>query len=164
MQNKLILVIVAVVVVFGGLFLMNNRPMTTVPTEPQVMEKPTIDSEEAMEDLKEPTVVEDSTDTSMMVDPNVKTFEVGGGGFYFDPAEIKVMEGDTVKIVFTNEGGMHDWVIDEFDARTPILKETDEKAEITFVADKAGTFEYYCSVGSHRANGMVGNLIVEPKN
>jgi len=32
---------------------------------------------------------------------------------------------------------------------------------VTFVADKTGTFEYYCSVGNHRAQGMVGKLIVE---
>ena len=32
---------------------------------------------------------------------------------------------------------------------------------VEFTVDKTGTFEYYCSVGQHRANGMVGNLIVE---
>jgi plastocyanin len=29
------------------------------------------------------------------------------------------------------------------------------------VADKKGTFEYYCSVGQHRALGMKGKLVVE---
>jgi len=32
---------------------------------------------------------------------------------------------------------------------------------VTFVADKAGEYEFYCSVGQHRANGMVGKLIVK---
>ena len=85
----------------------------------------------------------------------------GGGEFYFDPDQITVNKGDTVKIVFTNEGGTHDWVIDEFDARTPILK-TGEQAEIEFVVDQSGSFEYYCSVGDHRERGMVGTLVVKP--
>lgn len=32
---------------------------------------------------------------------------------------------------------------------------------VTFVADETGTFEYYCSVGNHRGQGMIGKLIVE---
>lgn len=91
---------------------------------------------------------------------SVKTFEVTGSNFKFDPTEITVKKGDTVRIVFTNSDGMHDFVIDEFDARTQVLKDS-ESETIEFVANEAGTFEYYCSVGDHRAMGMVGNLIVE---
>jgi plastocyanin len=29
------------------------------------------------------------------------------------------------------------------------------------VADKNGSYEYYCSVGNHRASGMVGVITVE---
>ena len=32
---------------------------------------------------------------------------------------------------------------------------------VTFIADQEGSFEYYCSVGNHREEGMVGTLIVE---
>jgi len=32
---------------------------------------------------------------------------------------------------------------------------------VEFTADTPGEFEYYCSVGQHRANGQVGKLIVE---
>lgn len=101
-----------------------------------------------------------SVDTSLAVGSDTVVIEVGAGGFYFNPKEIRVKEGQTVQINVTNEGGTHDWVIDEFDARTPILQ-SGQKASVTFVADRKGTFEYYCSVGSHRANGMVGKLIVE---
>ncbi|HEY5714693.1 MAG TPA: plastocyanin/azurin family copper-binding protein [Candidatus Gracilibacteria bacterium] len=48
----------------------------------------------------------------------------------------------------------------EFDAATEKVN-TDGETSVTFVADKKGTFEFYCSVGSHRTNGMVGTLIVE---
>jgi uncharacterized cupredoxin-like copper-binding protein len=32
---------------------------------------------------------------------------------------------------------------------------------VQFVADKTGTFEFYCSVGNHRQMGMVGTLVVQ---
>ena len=63
-------------------------------------------------------------------------------------------------INFTSADGLHDLVIDEFDVRTERLR-TGGTEYVMFVADKSGTFEYYCSVGSHRVNGMVGKLIVE---
>lgn len=98
------------------------------------------------------------------IDPNAKvaakTFNVNGGNYSFDVKQIKVKKGETVTINFTNQEGMHDWVIDEFNARTPRIA-AGQTASVTFVADKAGTFEYYCSVGQHRANGMKGNLIVQ---
>lgn len=85
---------------------------------------------------------------------------VVGKNFSFDPGTIKVKKGDAVKITFKNQTGSHDWVVDEFNARTKVIQggETDT---ITFVANKTGTFEYYCSVGSHRQMGMKGSLVVE---
>lgn len=90
----------------------------------------------------------------------VKTFNVTGKAFSFTPSEIKVKKGDTVKIVFTNQQGSHDWVVDEFSARTKVLS-SGQTETIQFVANKTGTFEYYCSVGTHRQLGMKGKLIVE---
>lgn len=91
---------------------------------------------------------------------SVKEFSVTSDHFSFDLKEIRVKQGDTVKITFHNSGGFHDWVIDEFNARTKQLK-AGESETVQFVVDKTGTYEYYCSVGSHRAMGMKGNLIVE---
>lgn len=91
---------------------------------------------------------------------SVKTFTVIGKNFSFSPTEIKVKKGDTVRIVLDNQDGTHDWVLDEFNVHTPRIQ-TGQTAEVTFVADKTGTFEYYCSVGNHRAMGMKGNFVVE---
>ena len=88
------------------------------------------------------------------------SFDVVGKGLSFDQKEIKVYKWDTVTINFKNEGWFHDWVIDEFDAATAQIS-TGETSSVTFVADEAWTFEYYCSVGNHRAAGMVGNLVVQ---
>ncbi len=92
--------------------------------------------------------------------PTALSFTVNGGNFYFTPNTIKVKKGDTVKIIFKNDGGMHDFVIDEYHVATSRIG-TGAEQTVTFVADKAGSFEYYCSVGSHRQMGMKGTLIVE---
>lgn len=89
-----------------------------------------------------------------------KTFNVSMANFSFDVKEMKVKKGDTVTVNVKNNEGFHDWVIDDFNTRTKQLK-AGESATVTFVADKTGTFEYYCSVGQHRKFGMVGKLIVE---
>ncbi len=89
-----------------------------------------------------------------------RTFEVVADNFSFSLKEIRVKAGDKVKIVFTNAEGFHDWKIDEFNAATQQIAAGSSET-IEFLADMAGTFEYYCSVGRHRAMGMVGDLIVE---
>ncbi len=90
----------------------------------------------------------------------VKEVEVDGSNFAFSPKEIRVKEGARVKVTFKNTGGMHDFVLDAFNVRTNIIK-GGESQTVEFVANKKGTFEYYCSVGTHRQMGMVGNLVVE---
>jgi plastocyanin len=124
-----------------------------------------INSKQAISANNGPTVTDLSQPnaSSQIIIPDSavnRSINIEGGNFKFSPNEIRVKKGDTVKINFTNQEGMHDWVLDEFNVKTPIIK-AGGSASVIFVADKAGTFEYYCSVGNHRAMGMKGNLIVE---
>jgi len=99
--------------------------------------------------------------TSIVINqPNVKVFNVAGKNFVFSITEIKVKTGDKVTINFSSTDGYHDWVVDEFKVATQKVQ-TGGNTSVTFAANKAGTYEYYCSVGSHRKMGMVGKLIVE---
>lgn len=91
---------------------------------------------------------------------NIKTFIVSGQPFSLVPNEIEVNKGDTVRITFKNISGTHDFVIDEFNVRTKVIQ-TGQEETVEFVADKVGTFVYYCSVGTHRQMGMWGELIVK---
>ncbi|MEK6855351.1 MAG: cupredoxin domain-containing protein [Nanoarchaeota archaeon] len=96
---------------------------------------------------------------------NMKTFVVDSANlrFYIDGIEnpdIKIKQEDKVRIEFTSSEGFHDWVVDEFNARTEKIN-AGGSSSVEFVADKKGTFEYYCSVGQHKAKGMKGNLIIE---
>lgn len=89
-----------------------------------------------------------------------KIFKISASDFSFNPSEIKVKKGDTVKIFLINNKGTHNLVIDEFNARTGTIN-AGQVSEVTFLADKTGTFEFYSGVDNDRANGMVGKLIVE---
>lgn len=100
------------------------------------------------------------TTTTTTTTGSIKTFTVEGGDFFFKPNTIKVKKGDTVKIIFQSSAGQHDFVIDEFKVRTKLIR-SGESETVEFVADKTGSFEYYCSVAQHRKLGMKGTLIVE---
>ncbi len=132
------ILLLIVLVGFGALSLKRN---TTQPQEPQVQG-------------------ESASNTATNVSSeNVKEFTINGSSFKFEPAEIKVSKGDTVKITFKDDDGTHNLVVDGYNVSTRILSEGTDT--IQFVANKAGTFEYYCSIGSHRDLGMKGTLIVE---
>jgi len=90
----------------------------------------------------------------------IEEFTVTGQKFSFNPSSIVVKKGDQVKITFKSLDGLHDFKIDEFGAATKRVNAGEEDT-ITFTADKTGSFEYYCSVGTHRAMGMHGTLTVE---
>ncbi|MFH1834569.1 MAG: plastocyanin/azurin family copper-binding protein [Methanobacteriota archaeon] len=94
-----------------------------------------------------------------------KTFVITGENFKFlmdgqEAPALRVAHGDKVRIEFTSTQGFHDWVVDEFNAATEKVSEGGSTS-VEFIASEKGTFEYYCSVGDHRAQGMEGNLIVE---
>lgn len=153
-------VIGLVVVAVAGFFLMRSDSQ-----EPNVMqemetagEKVINQTEQALEKAINPAV-----ETAKKAGASVKEVSLNSyyddKGAWFSVKEIKVKEGDVVRVKVTNTKGMHDFVIDEFG----VSKETplNEEVVIEFVADKAGTYEYYCSKPGHRARGQVGKLIVE---
>lgn len=107
-----------------------------------------------------PTVNTSTTVTIPPVASATKSFAITGSNFKFSPSAITVNKGDTVKITFVNSGGTHSLVVDGYNVSTPQIA-SGASSTISFVADKAGTFEYYCSVGTHRQMGMKGTLIVK---
>ncbi len=101
-----------------------------------------------------------STSVSVGTGSTVKSFTVNGSNYKFAPTTMTVKKGDTVKITFVSSGSIHDLVVDGYNVRTKELS-PGQSQTIQFVANKSGTFEYYCSVGSHRAMGMKGTLTVQ---
>lgn len=136
-------------------------PPREMTTEEAAIEAAQIRAEAAATSEASQIQAESSAVNEVEDDSNEVTFEVSGFNYGYNLEEIVVNEGDTVTINFVSTDGFHDWVVDEFDAATAKVRPGDAVTSVTFVADKTGTFEYYCSVGSHRAQGMVGNLVVQ---
>lgn len=91
----------------------------------------------------------------------VVSFNVSAKEYAYTPSTITVNKGDNVKIVFTNNGTTaHNFTISEFNVASKSINpgETDT---VTFVADKSGTFKYFCSIDSHRSLGLEGTLTVK---
>lgn len=149
-------VLVGVLALGAGWYVMNSNNDTNM--EPGVKKR--VEPTGAMMKGASPTGVVASPTGAAMTSVTVKEFVVEGSNFKFVPAEMKVKKGDTVRMTFKNIQGLHDFTIEELDVATNQINGGDEE-EVEFVADKAGTFEYYCSVGNHRAMGMKGKLIVE---
>ncbi|PIY69347.1 hypothetical protein COY90_01080 [Candidatus Roizmanbacteria bacterium CG_4_10_14_0_8_um_filter_39_9] len=93
-------------------------------------------------------------------DAEVKVVNLEAGSFYYKPNVIEITKGQKIKIVMNSVSMIHDFNIDELGVKIPIVKDGDT-GTIEFTADKVGSFEYYCSVGQHRANGQVGTLTVK---
>lgn len=83
---------------------------------------------------------------------------VGMVDFKFEPAQLRVSPGEQVAFRFTNtSGGTHAFTVDDLavDVQVPSGRSR------TIVVDApAGTYDYYCSVGSHHDEGMKGRLVV----
>ena len=147
---------VAAVVVIGG-FLLTRKQRDTIQESIQGTETEAQLPEESNESADE-QIVEESSE--LLDEEEINIIEVEGGAYYFEPNEIRVKKGETVRIVFTNAGESHNFIIDELNVKTKVTQ-TGEKAEVEFTANEAGEYKFYCSVNNHRAMGMEGTLIVE---
>ncbi|HEY4503015.1 MAG TPA: cupredoxin domain-containing protein [Candidatus Paceibacterota bacterium] len=155
MKNTLIVIVVLVLIALGFVFFIGKGNKVEAPVAGTTSgDINTTDSSAS--------VNVDSTVVNSYVPPAgaVKEFTVTGKEFSFSPSLITVKKGDRVKITFVNSAGFHDFKIDEFGAATKQTKAPTTEV-LEFTADKVGSFEYYCSVGSHRAMGMKGILKVE---
>lgn len=163
MNKKIIIGLVVIIVVAGGAWaLMRNAdqssyqpsgyPEASAPQQPSApAEAPTPPAGQPVDQSGAPAAAAPAA--------AVKEFTVTGQNFSFTPSTLAVKKGDTVKIIFKDADGTHDFGIDEFNAETKRIR-TGEQDTITFVADKTGSFAFYCSVGSHRQMGMHGTLTV----
>jgi cytochrome c oxidase subunit 2 len=89
----------------------------------------------------------------------VREIKMTAGNYEFNPPEITVKKGDKVRLIITATDRKHGIKIEGYDI-DQILNVGDPTI-IEFTADKAGTFEFKCSVYcgmGHRK--MKGRLIV----
>ena len=151
MKNKLILLVIVLVFIGGWLYIRSRHSDSM-----EGMDMPYAAEENAV--VNENPVVE-TTATTTSSAPAQRAYTVLGSNYAFAPKQLLAKKGDTVTITFKNTGGFHDFRIDAFNVATKQIGAGKEET-VTFVATKSGMFEFYCSVGNHRAMGMVGTLTV----
>lgn len=144
MKNNIAIVVALVVLAAGGIWYVSKS--TPLPSPEQM--------------TSETTPAPDASSPSAMMDSSVKEVTVEGSEFKFVADTLTVKKGEKIKLTFKNTGKMpHDWVVDELGVRTKVISSGSTEV-LEFTPDKAGVFEYYCSVGKHRENGMVGKITV----
>ena len=78
----------------------------------------------------------------------------------FTPSSITVNKGDTVKLTITSEDVTHGFNLPEFGVNAQL--QPGKTIAVEFVADKTGTFSFFCSVFCGTGHsGMRGTLIVK---
>ncbi len=112
---------------------------------------------------KEATTVQSPVAVNSVVastSANEQNITIEAGAFYYKPNVINAKVGQKITILFDSKDMMHDFNIDELSVKGPMVKggATDT---FSFTPDKKGTFEFYCSIGQHRANGQVGTIVIE---
>jgi plastocyanin len=153
MKTFITLVVVALIV-WGGYVLFRGAPDVAIPGTDdgaQTYLTPVT--------YQTPNPATSTSTSSPTVLPETKTFTVTGSNFSFSPKTMQVNRGDRVRIVFQNQSGTHDLVVDGYNTRTKVLQ-GGQSETLEFVANQSGSFEYYCSVGNHRQMGMKGTLTV----
>jgi len=148
MKNIFIIIIVIALIILGFWYFNGNDNQPAAEGQPAGQ----------ITNDNEITEVDDTREGE--TEGEVREFNLTATSFKYDITEIRVKQGETVRINLTAGNGLHDWVIDEFGAATKQLA-AGESDSVEFVASQTGEFEYYCSVGNHRQMGMVGKLIVE---
>jgi len=98
--------------------------------------------------------------TSTVASGEVKEFRIEAFEYGFNPSVIEVNQGDRVRIIAKSLDEPHGLAIPEFGVNL-YLDEGGEEQVVEFIADKRGSFPFYCSVycgGGHGA--MRGQLVV----
>lgn len=94
-------------------------------------------------------------------DPAMAFVGVGGSIDGVTNPTLTAKVGDTIRIKLTNiDGSLHDIVVPDFNAHSEQLTGKNSQTEISFVVNRPGEFEYYCSIPGHKEIGMKGKLRV----
>ncbi len=84
--------------------------------------------------------------------------------FQYKPSQIRVRQGERVRLIFTSRDTTHGVSIAEYHVRKDIPPRGKGETVVEFVADKAGSFTYRCSHLCGAGHAMMrGTMLVDPK-
>lgn len=173
MKNNFILdsVLITLLMLSTSCERVNNTNTSETPMPEQIVEDNINTSENVEESVSDDesqwvkstfTSEEDTypEETTKAVMPEIKTFSITAKQWDFVPSTITVNKWDTVRLEITSTDVDH-WInIPDFWVSKKLV--TWEKTTVEFVADKTGTFSFFCNVmcGSWHKD-MKGTLIVK---
>ncbi|MDO8451247.1 MAG: cupredoxin domain-containing protein [bacterium] len=150
-MNKTFAAVICTLVIFllGGMYIASRQSTPPPAVEPQTQGS-----------TESGGAVEGDDDIVREGEQEVEEVVIEASEFAYDVTRLDVNNGKKIRLILKNVGKMpHDFVIDELNVRTKVLK-SGETDTIEFTPATAGTFEFYCSIGSHRQMGMKGTIIV----
>ncbi len=129
----------------------SEKPVPAATTPPPAKTAPSKTPAAKTTPVPKTTTINASTAVSAKI-----TITMDAGNFYFKPNALTVKVNQPVTVNFTNSG-FHTFVIDELGVKVKLEGATGSGS---FTPTKAGTFQFYCDVGSHKSMGMFGTLTV----
>lgn len=119
-----------------------------------------------------PSVSESSSVTSTVQTPSdavvfsgatpAREIIIEASEYKFNPNTITIKKGESVKITLKNVGNQpHDWFVEKMGGASIDMTSAGQSNSIVIKASQTGSFNTYCSIGSHRKLGMVGKLVVQ---
>ena len=123
------------------------------------------ESEQVEETEEETDTTEEETEETSESEDEVRQVEITGfSDNSYDTEEVEVEQGETVEFVYNHDGGQHDLALEDGDGErvdgTSVLSASGESDSFTYTFEEDGDYEFYCSVGSHRGQGMEGSITV----
>ena len=149
-----------ILVLVGGFFLFKEGFSSSSGESEGIVVIDKIPSQEESSSLEieEEITLDDETNQDEVV--QTKEFDIIAKQWDFSPNTITVNEGDNVILNIESIDVTHGFVISDFGVSEQLVSGNTVKIE--FVADKKGTFSFFCNVfcGSGHS-GMRGTLIVQ---
>jgi len=146
-------VLLIILVLIGGFFLFSGGFNSSSEDSGGIVVVDKVDSQQ------EETINNDNDEIIEEETLEIKEFTVRESNFKLSLSTIQVNKGDNVKITVINDGGTHNLFVEGYNERTEVVSSGNTRV-IEFTADKTGTFNIWCEVGSHRGLGMEGILTV----
>ena len=168
MKNTALIGILVVIIVVAGVVLLSsgnlnfNYPTKTTTTTSKSTTTTSSSPTATTSTTSSSTTSASTTSTSQTA--GLKEFTVHESNFKITDAtgktvsQIKVNKGDTVKINVIVDSGTHDLYIDGYNRGTQAASSGNQTLE--FLANKVGTFDFYCRVDGHKLQGMLGQFVV----
>ena len=140
-----------------GIFIISGVFLAFVVGALLFMQKPQTGSKNETSPTPSPT----ASSEGVSAEGEVREIQVVGNEYSFTPSSISVEKREKIALTFRNAGRLpHNLTIKELGVSTKTIGQGASDS-VEFIAEEAGIFTFYCSIGNHQSLGMEGSLEVK---